>query len=527
VLRTTTNLLPGQNVELEPLAQNGQQFGRQQDPNAILNECRDIDKGIDVIERNLENIKMFQQRALDDPDSSQQSATNRQLDAMSSETMTMYRSFAARIKTLKQQPDSGSPKNAPQLGKVDRKLKAAINQYQNVESDYRKKLQTQMARQYRIVRPEASEAEVREAVEDTSSQQVFSQALLQSDRRGQSRQALNAVENRHAAIQKIEGQMIELAQLFQDMEALVVQQEDAVAVIEQKGEEVQDNLDKGTEQIGVAIKSARARNRKKWYCLGIVGIHPRHCVETIHRSNWPQSLLSSLLLSLLSSLKSSTSQLHRRRRRRRREKYSSMSMAFQSLQAFLGPPMQRSRLQKHGSMLSELPGPQRVYRGMVEKSLGADTRERILLYSAFDLGTLLACINGVCCRAMPLCRGFFLMLLIVLIPARFPLLSEPYFLAEKALDTGTVFGQITWIKRAHGRLPTLSLLKRNLVHIESNLGFFEYNLCGPSFVIKLRIQAILDRHCGLAISRGNDYFQGTTAAFARGLHTEDFEMLQY
>ncbi|KFY88889.1 hypothetical protein V498_06622 [Pseudogymnoascus sp. VKM F-4517 (FW-2822)] len=262
----------GQNVELEPLAQNGQQFGRQQDPNAILNECREIDKGIDAIERNLETIRMLQQRALDDPDSSQQSATNSQLDSISSETMTMYRSFAARIKSIKQQPESGSPKNAPQLGKVDRKLKAAINQYQNVESDFRKKLQAQMARQYRIVRPDASEAEVRNAVEDTSNQQVFSQALLQSDRRGQSQVALTNVRDRHAAIQKIESQMIELAQLFQDMEALVVQQEDSVTLIEQKGEEVQENLDKGTEHIGTAIKSAKARNRKKWYCLLVVVI---------------------------------------------------------------------------------------------------------------------------------------------------------------------------------------------------------------------------------------------------------------
>ncbi|KFY26174.1 hypothetical protein V491_01403, partial [Pseudogymnoascus sp. VKM F-3775] len=128
------------------------------------------------------------------------------------------------------------------------------------------------ARQYKIVRRDASAAEVREAVEDTSNQQVFSQALLQSDRRGQSRQALSSVQNRHAAIQKIEGQMMELAQLFQDMEALVVQKEDAVALTEQNGEQVQDNLDKGTEQINLGIKSARARNRKKWYCLGIVVI---------------------------------------------------------------------------------------------------------------------------------------------------------------------------------------------------------------------------------------------------------------
>ncbi|KAL5346711.1 hypothetical protein ACLOAV_008418 [Pseudogymnoascus australis] len=247
-----------------------QQNGRQQDPNAILNECREIDKGLDSIERNLETIRMLQQRALDDPDASQQSATNSQLDAKSSETMTMYRSFAARIKTLKQQPESGSPNNSPQLGKVGRRLNCAFNQYQIVESDFRKKLQVQMARQYKIVRPDASEAEVLGAVENTSSQEIFSQALLQSDRRGQSHQARINVQDRHAAIQKIESQMIELAQLFQDMEALVVQQEDSVTMIEQKGEEVQENLDKGTEHIGVAIKSARLRNRKKWYCLGIV-----------------------------------------------------------------------------------------------------------------------------------------------------------------------------------------------------------------------------------------------------------------
>lgn len=251
---------------------------------------------------------MIQQRALDDPDASQQSNNNKQLDAMGAETMTMYRSFAARIKTLKQQRDSASPKNAPQLGKVDRKLKAAINQYQNVESDFRKRLQAQMARQYRLVRPEASETEVREAVEDTSSQQVFSQALLQSDRRGQSRQALNAVEDRHAAIQKIESQMIELAALFEDMEALVVQQEDNVTVIEQKGEQVQDNLDNGTQQIGVAIESARARNRKKWWCLLIVGMQPSPwLVSSFDLANSSQSsLLSSLSLSLSLSKSSRT-----------------------------------------------------------------------------------------------------------------------------------------------------------------------------------------------------------------------------
>ena len=149
----------------------------QRDPNAILNECRDIDRGIDSIQRNLERLRFLQSRALDDPDASQGTQTNRELDSLSSDTMTLYRSFAARIKSIKQQPASGEPRNKPQVGLVDRKLKTAINEYQQVDRDFRHKLAAQMERQYRIVRPDASDAEVQEAIQDTSNNQVFSQAV--------------------------------------------------------------------------------------------------------------------------------------------------------------------------------------------------------------------------------------------------------------------------------------------------------------------------------------------------------------
>lgn len=163
----------GNDVEMTPM--NGQAVSR--DPNAILNECRDVDKGIDSIERNLERLRFLQNRAIDDPDASQGTQTNRELDSLSSDTMTLYRNFAARIKAIKQQPESGDPRNKPQVGLVDRKLKAAINEYQQVDRDFRHKLAAQMERQYRIVRPDATEQEVQEAIQDTSNQQVFSQAV--------------------------------------------------------------------------------------------------------------------------------------------------------------------------------------------------------------------------------------------------------------------------------------------------------------------------------------------------------------
>lgn len=256
-----------QNVEMEPLTKNGSDEFNQQDPNAILNACREIDRGILEIENALEVLQQAQRSVLND--ASGNSAAFKQLEDSNVSTMALYRNLVGKLKNIKQKPESGSPRNAPQVGKVDRALKATINKYQKVDSDFRKKLGEQAARQYLIVRPDATEEEVRKAVEEPN-EQMFAQALMQSNRQGQSQQVMNAVRQRSEAIRKIESQIIELAELFEDMDNLVMQQEAAVVNIEQKGEEVVENMDKGTEQIGVAIKSARNARKWKWWCLGIV-----------------------------------------------------------------------------------------------------------------------------------------------------------------------------------------------------------------------------------------------------------------
>jgi len=260
----------GQNVEMTPLVQNGGQFAQPQDPNAILNECREIDRGIDSLEKTMEQLKLIQQSGLRAVDDNQIKNVNKQVDGMDTEIMRIYRFLMERVKSLKANPEHRSPRNAPQVGKVDRRLKASTNQYQNVKSDYRRNMTEVVARQYRIVRPDASEAEVRAAVEDTNGgEQIFQQALMQSNRRQEAESTLSKVKDRHEALKKIEKQMVDLAELFQQMEEQVIIQEPAVMQIEAKGEEVTENMDKANEQIGTAIVSARARNRKKWWCLGI------------------------------------------------------------------------------------------------------------------------------------------------------------------------------------------------------------------------------------------------------------------
>ncbi|KIW96649.1 uncharacterized protein Z519_02040 [Cladophialophora bantiana CBS 173.52] len=240
------------------------------DPNRILNECRAVDQAIDEIEADLQRLKGLQSRYLADTNTSAQSPLRMEVDRTGETIMTKYRGLVSRVKGIKQQPESGNPRNAPQVGKIDRRLKTAINQYQQVEREFRKASQEQMARQYRIVRPDASDAEVREAVEDPNNQQIFSSALIQSDRRGEAQTVARNVSQRHEDIQKIERQMIELAQLFQDLEALVVQQEPAVTQIEEQGEQVAEHVAKANVELEGAVVKARAARRKKWICLGIV-----------------------------------------------------------------------------------------------------------------------------------------------------------------------------------------------------------------------------------------------------------------
>ncbi|RYO90343.1 hypothetical protein DL764_008454 [Monosporascus ibericus] len=254
-------------VEMEPLTQNFGSFNSG-NPNSILNEIADINKGIETIERNLQQLQTLQQRSLDDIDTSSSNNTKRQLDALTSQTMAEYRTLTDRVRTIKSNPESQS-RFAAQVKRVDARLKDAMHGYRQVESTFRQRTEEQVARQYRIVRPDASEEEVRAAVEDQSGGQIFQQALMQSNRRGQAQAVLNAVQDRHAQLEKIQQQLEELAQMFQDLDTLVVQQEAAVVNIETKATEVVDNVDKGNMEIGVAVETARSTRRKKWMCLGI------------------------------------------------------------------------------------------------------------------------------------------------------------------------------------------------------------------------------------------------------------------
>ncbi|EMC94567.1 hypothetical protein BAUCODRAFT_35800 [Baudoinia panamericana UAMH 10762] len=237
----------------------------QRDPNALLNECREVSRNLDIVETRLPELQRLQKNF-----TSGGGASAQQVDGLSADIMTQYRGLADRVRRIKGQPDAGNPRNRPQIDVLDRRMKRSINQFQQAESQFRKEVQEQQRRQYMIVNPSATEQELDEVTAAGTDVQIFQQALMNADRRGQAQSTLRNVQQRHEAIQQIERTLMELQQLFQDLDTMIVEQEPMVQNIETKAEETNTHLEAGNVHVAKAVVSARAARKKKWICLGIV-----------------------------------------------------------------------------------------------------------------------------------------------------------------------------------------------------------------------------------------------------------------
>jgi syntaxin 1B/2/3 len=162
------------------------------------------------------------------------------------------------------------------------------------EQRYKGLCREQIARQYRIVNPDSTPQETQAAVdrnwgedgvfqsavgpslslffarESPARWQCKSQLRDYGARTGQASSVLGAVKARQTELQQVERSISELAQLFQDLETLVIEQEAVVAKIEDHTQQADVDLTHGIKQVQVAQRSVLNRRKLKWICLGIV-----------------------------------------------------------------------------------------------------------------------------------------------------------------------------------------------------------------------------------------------------------------
>ncbi|RAL64045.1 hypothetical protein DID88_003233 [Monilinia fructigena] len=201
---------------------------------------------------NISQIATLHQRALSSPDSSSTAS----LEALVTETQ------------LKNTKIHGTKNvKSTQAKRLKTEFENQLQQYREEELNYRNEYRRQIGRQYRIVNPEATEAEVEEASQmDWGSEGVF-QTALKSNRSGQASSVLGAVRARHNELQRIEATLTDLASMFADMAQIVEAQDPVVEHTEQNAIKTAEDVDRGNTEIDKANEHARHRNRLKWWCF--------------------------------------------------------------------------------------------------------------------------------------------------------------------------------------------------------------------------------------------------------------------
>lgn len=128
---------------------------------------------------SIHSISTLHQRALSSPDQSH----SQQLESIVSETQLKNTQIRDQIKYLeadaiKTQDEGPRGFKARQAKLLKDTFEAELKSYQQEELNYRQRYREQIARQYRIVNPDASEDEVRQASEmDWGNEGVFQTAV--------------------------------------------------------------------------------------------------------------------------------------------------------------------------------------------------------------------------------------------------------------------------------------------------------------------------------------------------------------
>jgi len=238
----------------------------------FYDEISSIQGSLKLFNDNISRISELHSRSINITDEVIAQRNTAELEDLVADTSALSDTLKRRIKALERQKVSGRDGQIrkQQTGLVKTKFVEAIQNYQTVEQQHRQKYKQRLERQYKIVKPDASPEEIRAVVEDDNGGQVFSQALLNTNRYGESKAAYREVQERHKDIQKIERTLAELAQLFNDMSILVEQQDETLDVIEDTAAHVEKDTEVGLSHTMKAVESGRAARKKRWICFGLI-----------------------------------------------------------------------------------------------------------------------------------------------------------------------------------------------------------------------------------------------------------------
>lgn len=239
-----------------------------------MQETETIKNGITEIRNLVKSLDAQYKQALFAITPDQTNKSSQEIQRLTDDTNTAIHRVKGQLDALKRpigtSPDTGMRRNM--ADSLTQKFGDVLRSYQNAQTEYRDKVKTRMSQKVRIVKPDATQAEIERAIESGEADQLYKVGTLDSQNlHSQAKNALSYIHDRHREIVQIEQSVAELHDLFLDMAILVESQGQVLDVIEHNVNSAILDTGAGVEELASSNRHQK-KGRKKMYIIIIISI---------------------------------------------------------------------------------------------------------------------------------------------------------------------------------------------------------------------------------------------------------------
>ncbi|KAJ3206563.1 hypothetical protein HDU82_004434 [Entophlyctis luteolus] len=191
-----------------------------------------------------------------------------QLEDLTKDTSRLLGFARDGVKMLHKSRKGDKKLRMGQYNFVLQKLQAVTKSFLQVQNEIRLSKRDQIARQYKIARPNASEEEIQQAI-DSGRTDIFNEVML-SSRIADGQRILGAVQDRQRELNKVLESMTQLQEIMLEMNNLINSQQPMIDETETAVDNTISNVEGGVTQLSEANKSAIKARRTKWIIFWIL-----------------------------------------------------------------------------------------------------------------------------------------------------------------------------------------------------------------------------------------------------------------
>lgn len=234
-------------------------------------EADGIKAGINSLKNNVKSLEIQHKQALFAITPDQTAKSSQEIQRLTDDTNQLVQKVKSQIDSLRRSADATDDTMKHNMAEtLAGKFSEVAQQYQKAQTEYAAKVKAKMSQKVRIVKPDATDEQIEQAIENGQVEKMFTQSTIdQNYMTGQAKNALAYVQDRHRDIVLIEQSVKELNRLFVDMAVMVESQGVILNSIEDNVNSAIINTAAGTKELSAAVKIQK-KSRKKMYIIIVI-----------------------------------------------------------------------------------------------------------------------------------------------------------------------------------------------------------------------------------------------------------------